>query len=81
MEATLRGEIEALRNDMEKMEATLQSNMEKVETTLRGEIEALRAEMRALELRLTIKLGGILVLALGLMTAINKLLGATPPAP
>ena len=66
---------------MKRTEVALRNDMEKVEVTLRGEIEALRAEMRALELRLTIKLGGILVLALGLMTAINKLLGATPPAP
>ena len=52
-----------------------------MEATLRGEIAALRAEMRALELRLTIKLGGILVLALGLMTLINKLFGTTTPIP
>ena len=52
-----------------------------MEVALRSEIAALRAEMRALELRLTIKLGGILVLALGLMTAINKLLGSAPPIP
>ena len=44
--------------------------MEKMETSL-------RAEMRALELRMTIKLGGLLVLALGLMTMLNRLFGPT----
>ena len=46
------------------------SDMEKMETSL-------RAEMRALELRMTIKLGGLLVLALGLMTMLNRLFGPT----
>ena len=46
---------------------------------LRGEIREVRTELRAeirdLEQRMTIKLGGLLVLALTLLTAINKWLG------
>ena len=46
---------------------------------VRGEIREVRTELRAeirdLEQRMTIKLGGLLVLALTLLTAINKWLG------
>ena len=46
---------------------------------LRGEIREVRTELRAeirdLEQRMTIKLGGLLVLALTLLTAINKWIG------
>ena len=42
---------------------------------LRAEAKAIRAEIRDLEHRMTIKLGGLLVVALGLLTAINKWLG------
>ena len=86
MEMTLRGEIEALRSDMEKMETRLRGEIQEV----RGEAESLRrdmdemetrlrAELRALELRMTIKLGGLLVLAVGLMTMIDRLLGPAAP--
>ena len=39
----------------------------------KSDIAELRAEIRELEQRMTIKLGGLLVLALGLLTAINRL--------
>ena len=39
----------------------------------KSDIAELRAEIRELEQRMTIKLGGHLVLALGLLTAINRL--------
>lgn len=45
--------------------------LEKAE--LRQEIKDVRYEVRELESRLTIKLGPMLVLALGAMTAITKL--------
>ena len=40
----------------------------------KSDIAELRAEIRALEQRMTIKLGGLLVLALGLFTALNKMI-------
>ena len=90
MEMTLRGEIEALRRDMKKMETrlrgeiqevlsevkSLRRDMEEMETRLCAEF---RAELRAFELRMTIKLGGLLVLAVGLMTMIDRLLGPAAP--
>ena len=46
---------------------------------VRGEIREVRTELRAeirdLDQRMTIKLGGLLVLALTLLTAINKWIG------
>ena len=42
---------------------------------IRAELKVIRAEIRDLEQRMTIKLGGLLVLALTLLTAINKWLG------
>ena len=78
----LRVEVEALRNDMEKLEArlngkidVLSDDMKNMEANLRAEFQA---EMRALEHRLTIKLGSLLALSLGLMTLIIRLFGATP---
>jgi hypothetical protein len=35
-------------------------------------VETLRAELRAIEPRLTIRLGGIVVIALGAFTALSK---------
>jgi len=45
-----------------------------LETSLRSEIQEARSELRALEQRMAIKLGSILVVALGLITALDKLL-------
>ena len=50
----------------------MRRDMDEMETRL-------RAELRALELRMTIKLGGLLVLAVGLMTMIDRLLGPAAP--
>ena len=58
--AELRIEIQEVRGEIQEV---------------RGEIREVRAEIRDLEQRMTIKLGGLLVLALTLLTAINKWLG------
>ncbi len=42
---------------------------------LLGARDSLRQEMRELELRLTIKLGSIVVIALGAFTALSKWIG------
>ena len=62
--AELRIEIRELRREIRELR-----------TELRAEAKAIRAELRELEQRMTIKLGGLLVLALTLLTAINKWLG------
>ena len=82
--ASLRGDLASLRGDLEKTEASLRGDLEKTEASLRQEIAALRddlektetslrADMRALEHRMTIKLGGIVGLALGILVALETL--------
>ena len=73
MEASLRGEITAGRGDLKKTDASLRAEI----TELRGDLEkteaSLRADMRALEHRMTIKLGGIVGAALGILVALEAL--------
>ncbi len=84
MEASLRGEITGVRGDLEQTEASLRGDLAKTEASLRAEIagvrgdleqteESLRADMRALEHRMTIKLGGIVSVALGILVALEAL--------
>ncbi len=42
---------------------------------IRTEIQEVRAEIRELEQRMTIKMGGFLAATIGLITALNKLIG------
>lgn len=69
----LRGELTALRGDLEQTEGSLRTEI----TALRGDLAqtetSLRADMRALEHRMTIKLGGIVGLALGILVALEAL--------
>ena len=89
VETALRGDMEkmetSLRGDMEKMETSLraevkrvETSLEKVETSLRGEIETLatsvRTDMRDLEHRMTIRLGGLMVLGMGVLLTLQRLL-------
>ena len=57
----LREASTAIRTDMQAMRAEIQSDM-----------QLLRADVRALEPRLTIRLGSIVVVALGAFTALSK---------
>jgi len=74
----------ATRTDMCEMETALRGDLEKAETALRGEIKDLRKDMDSrfvqiegrfiqLEQRMTIKLGSMLVVAIGVFAAIVKL--------
>ncbi|MDE0074771.1 MAG: DUF1640 domain-containing protein [Gammaproteobacteria bacterium] len=76
-EASLRAEITGVRGDLEQTEAALRGDMEQMEKSLRGDMqrmeESLRSDMRALEHRMTIKLGGIVSLALGILVALETL--------
>ena len=73
--AEVRGEIQEVRTDLSTQGAELRGEIREVRGELRVEAKAIRAEIRDLEQRMTIKLGGLLVLALTLLTAINKWLG------
>ena len=69
--AELRGEIQEVRGEIREARADLSTQG----AESRAEAKAIRAELRELEQRMTIKLGGLLVLALTLLTAINKWIG------
>ena len=69
--AELRAEIQEVRTETQEV----RTEIREVRTELHAESKAIRAEIRDLEQRMTIKLGGLLVLALTLLTAINKWLG------
>ena len=76
--AELRGEIQEVRGEIREVRGEIQEVRADLSTQgaeSRAESKAIRAEIRDLEQRMTIKLGGLLVLALTLLTAINKWLG------
>ena len=86
LEVSLRGDIDHLRGDMEKLETSLREDMGKLETSLRGDMEklALRTdlekteakmmgEMSKLAHRLTVRLGGAIGAAIGILVAVDKL--------
>jgi len=68
----------AVRDSHEAAELATKADLREVETNLRHEIGDLRKDMDAkfekLELRMTIKLGSIVVVALGAFTVIFKFL-------
>ena len=82
LEASLRGDLASLGGDLEKTEASLRADLASLrgdlaKTALRSDLEqtetSLRSDMRALEHRMTIKLGGIVGLALGILVALEAL--------
>ena len=85
----LGGEIQAvetaLRGDIQTVEKTLRGEIQAVEIALRSEIQTLRTELKhmdhnirqellLLEQRMVIKLGGMMVLSLGILTTLTKLI-------
>ena len=75
----------ATKVDLERTETPLRSDLEKFEKALRGEIAGLRSglekfetslrgEMREMERRMTIRLGGMMVVAVGLAAAAARFL-------
>lgn len=77
------------RADLERVSLAARTDLERVETSLKGDIHALenrlistegqlrsefRSELRLLEQRMTIKLGSMLVVAVGVMAVLDKLL-------
>ncbi len=64
----------ATKRDMKEMETLLKRDMGELEIRLKHEIELARLELRDLERRMTIKLGGLMVVAVGAVAALVKLL-------
>ena len=89
VEIALRGEIKVLektlRGEIQAAETALRGEIKAVEIALRGEIQTLDAEIKhmdhnirqellLLEQRMVIKLGGMMVLSLGILTTLTKLI-------
>jgi len=79
----------ATRTDLERVSLAARTDLERAEAGLKGDIQALekrlistesqlrsefRSELRLLEQRMTIKLGSMLFVAVGVMAVIDKLL-------
>ena len=62
----------AVRDSHESVDVATKRDLKELEVSLRHDIGDLRKEMKEQELRLTIKLGTIVVVALGAFTALSK---------
>jgi hypothetical protein len=79
---TFRNEMQqmeaGIRKDMQIMEASLRQEMQLMETSLRKDIQHLEIttnhNLMLLEQRMVIKLGSLMVLAIGVMATLVKLL-------
>jgi polyhydroxyalkanoate synthesis regulator phasin len=74
--AEVRGEIQELRGgmraEMQGLRGDMQAEMQHQGTSLRSDIQRLDARIDKLELQLTVRLGGLVVVALGAFTALSK---------
>lgn len=59
----LREEVSALRAELKEDIAVLRAELKEDSASVRGEINTVRADMQALELRMTIRLGALVVAA------------------
>ena len=76
--ADLREYESAIRSDLEKLDIGLRHEIKELDIGLRHEMKdvetGLRHEIKELELRMTIKLGSIVIAGLGVLTLIFKFL-------
>ena len=68
---TLREE-DATRADLASVKADLKAEIAASKSELKAEIAAIRADMQAMEMRLTIKLGALMVVAVGMIATLMK---------
>ncbi|MBF0144049.1 MAG: DUF1640 domain-containing protein [Magnetococcales bacterium] len=79
--AALDGKIEIrvaeLKRDIKEVEATLKRDIKEFEATLKRDIKefeaTLKRDVKELELRMVIKLGGLIVVGVGLVATANRL--------
>jgi len=72
--ADLREEMAALRTDLQELRAETKADLQAVKTEIRESQAQTKAEMRELELRMTIKLGSMMIIGIGVLTAVIKFL-------
>ncbi len=77
---SLRSEVEShlqsfrseIGSDQQSFRSEVKADMQKMRSEIDLGFESMRAEMRQIEPRMTIRLGGIVVVALGAFTALSK---------
>ena len=78
LESTLKRDIKELegsqKRDLKDLETSLKHDLTESESRLKHENELMRLEMRDIERRMTIKLGGLMVVAVGAVATLVKLL-------
>ena len=78
LELRLKHDIKKLERDMKEIEANLKRDMQEMELRLKHEIKKLERDMQEMELRLkhdlTLRLGSMMVVAIGVVAALVKLL-------
>ena len=57
----------SIRGDMEKMETSIRTDLEKIETSV-------RTGLRDLENRMTIRMGGLMVIGIGVLLSLQRFL-------
>jgi len=73
-QAALMDDKIATKRDMKELETALKRDLMDVETRLKTEIEDVRRDIRESEQRVIIKLGSMMVVAVGVVAALVKLL-------
>lgn len=65
----------ATKSDIESLRADTKSDIERLRADTQTDIELLRAELREVEQRMTIRLGGMVAVATGIIIAVIALTG------
>ena len=77
LKTDMKSDVELLRTDMkseiELLRADTKSDLELLRAETKSEFELFRAEVRALEQRMTIRLGGLVAVATGIIIAVLAL--------
>jgi hypothetical protein len=63
----------ATKSDLRELELVIKTEMRELRDELKSDIRELKSDMRELELRMTIKLGAMQVVGIGVLGAIVKL--------
>jgi len=74
LRAEIREEIAQLRTEIRESQAQNQTDLQELRAEIRESQAQTKAEMRELELRMTIKLGSMMIIAVGVLTAVIKFL-------
>ena len=69
-----KADIAKIEQTIKELETSTNQKIKELETSLKHDIELLRTEIKAMEQRLTIRLGGMLIIGIGAVATLIKLL-------